>query len=137
MKNSKRYITLLEIMIVIFLISIIGSVVGYNMKGSIDRGKAFRTAQAIDQINDVLLLEATKDGRSLEDLATNALDVLQKSDIVKDPSSLIKDGWGDPLDIQPDNENHCFIITSKNLDAYNLRHVPIKKEQEEKNNKKR
>ena len=65
MKCKKRYITLLEIMIVIFLIGIIGSVIGYNMKGSIDKGKVFRTQESIKQVHDILLLEIAE-GASID-----------------------------------------------------------------------
>ena len=48
--QKKRALTLLEIMIVIVLIGIIGSVIGVNMKGSLDAGKAFKsdTSHAAD-----------------------------------------------------------------------------------------
>ena len=39
--RKKRAITLLEIMIVILLIGLIGGVVSYNLKGTLDKGKAF------------------------------------------------------------------------------------------------
>ena len=42
MKKKKRSMTLLEVMIVIFIIGIIGSIVGYNMKGSMEKARAFK-----------------------------------------------------------------------------------------------
>ena len=46
-KKKKQYaLTLIEIMIVIVLIGLIGSVIGANMKGSLDEGKAFKTKYA-------------------------------------------------------------------------------------------
>ncbi len=52
--------TLLEIMIVIVLIGLIGSVIGFNMKGSLDEGRAFKTRQAQEQIQDILMLEVAR-----------------------------------------------------------------------------
>ena len=52
---KKRSVTLLEMMIVITLIGLIASVIGYNMKGSLDRGKAFKTEESQKQIKDILL----------------------------------------------------------------------------------
>ena len=43
LKKSKKAMTLLEVMIVIFIIGIISSVIGYNMKGSLEKAKAFKT----------------------------------------------------------------------------------------------
>ena len=59
-QRKKRSLTLLEIMIVIFLIGLIGSVIGYNVKGSLDEGRAFRSEQGACQIRDILLLEVAK-----------------------------------------------------------------------------
>ena len=47
---------MLEIIIVIFLITLITGAIGYNMKGTLDRGKAFRTEQARRELHDLLLV---------------------------------------------------------------------------------
>ncbi len=52
--QKKRTFTLLEIMIVIFLIGLIGGIVSYSMKGSLEEGKAFKTEQAIMRVVDLL-----------------------------------------------------------------------------------
>ena len=57
MRRKKRTLTLMEIMIVIVLIGLIGSVIGINMKGSLDKGRAFKTKEAIRQIDDIFSLE--------------------------------------------------------------------------------
>jgi len=44
-------------MIVICIIGIIGSVIGYNMKGSMDEGRAFRSEHGSKQIHDLLTLK--------------------------------------------------------------------------------
>ena len=53
---KKRALTLIEIMIVIFLITLITGAIGYNMKGSMDKGKEFRTKQAKAQLHDLRLI---------------------------------------------------------------------------------
>ncbi len=96
---KKRYsLTLLEIMIVIFLIGLIGSVIGYNMKGSLDQGRAFKTEKAAEQIHDILLMEVAK-GVSIDDVVKNTEGYLAHSGLVKDPKKLLKDGWGQPFEI--------------------------------------
>ena len=86
--KKKRYITLLEIMIVILLIGIITSVVGYNVKGSLDKGKVFKTEQAQNQIKELLLLEVAK-GKKIENVVKYAKQHLKDSGIPKDVDSLL------------------------------------------------
>ncbi len=68
---KKRAITLLEIMIVIFLIALIGGVVGFNMKGSMDKGKAFKTSQAISRVKEILYLVASEQNLNLDEVVKN------------------------------------------------------------------
>ena len=66
-KKKQRPMTLLEIMIVIFIIGIIGSVIGYNMKGSLEEGKAFKTQEGIKQLYEIFHLEMAKGTASIDD----------------------------------------------------------------------
>ncbi|NGX56986.1 MAG: hypothetical protein K1060chlam5_01242 [Candidatus Anoxychlamydiales bacterium] len=101
MKIKKRFMTLLEIMIVILLIGIITSVVGYNMKGSLEKGKIFKTRQAQSQVKDLLLLEVAK-GEDIDVVVNDPRKYLEKSNLAKNVESLLKDGWNEP-----------FMITKK------------------------
>lgn len=116
MKTKKHPITLLEIMIVIFLISLIGGVVGYNMKGSLERGRAFKTEQAMSQLEDILQLEAAKGQRTNREIAKDALNVLQESGLVKKPEEFLKDGWNHKFIIKANNDG--FEIISRRYQAY-------------------
>ncbi len=108
-KKKKRYaITLLEIMIVIFLIGLIGSVVGYNVKGSLDEGKAFRSEQGIAKLRDILLMEIGN-GASLDDVIENPKEYLERSGLVADPQKLLKDGWGQPYIFSKEGEYDLTI----------------------------
>jgi len=115
-KRKKRTITLLEIMIVIFLIGIIGSVIGYNVKGSLEEGKAFRSEQGAAQIEDILSLEAT-DGTALADIALHPEVYLKRSGLCKDYKKLLKDGWGKPYTITVIEDNK-IKVTSTSLENY-------------------
>ncbi len=119
----KRAMTLLEIMIVIVLIGIIASVVGYNMKGSLDEGKAFKTRQAQEQIRDILLLEYANAPPevSLDTIINNATLYLKQSGLVKDADSLVRDGWGKPLIIRLKDNNEDIEVLSDALDTYNAK----------------
>jgi len=116
-RKSKRSLTLLEIMIVIFLITLITGVIGYNMKGSMDKGKAFRTVQAQEQLHDLLIM-ALSEGETQADILKNPTAALKKVGIAKDPAKLLKDGWGDPFVIKEKTKGD-FSIRSANLAAYN------------------
>lgn len=116
---KKRHpMTLLEIMIVIVLIGIIASVIGYNMKGSLDEGKAFKTRQAKEQIHDVLLLEYANNNFAipLEEMVKNPEKHLENSGMVKNPKELMLDGWGKRLEVKAVKGD--IKVTSKGLQEY-------------------
>jgi len=110
--KKKRAFTLLEIMIVIFLIGIIGSVIGYNMKGSLDKGKAFKTQQAKLKIKDILELEMAK-GVSPEKIIKSPEQYLKASRLVKNPDRMIKDGWGEKFDVSLKDNGELNIRSTK------------------------
>ncbi len=116
MKKKKAF-TLLEIMIVIFLIGLIGSVIGYNMKGSLDKGKAFKTEQAINKIRDILELEAARGNIEMSALDQDQVaQYLKNSGIVRNPNKLLKDGWGNPMEVVVDDG--IIKVTSVALSKY-------------------
>jgi len=120
MKTKKRFITLIEIMIVIFLISLIGGVIGYNMKGSLEKGKAFKTEQAMNQMDDIFQLEAAKGELTYKQIAADPRAVLEKSGLVKNPEELLKDGWNNPFVIKVSNDG--FEFCSKKYEDYKQKH---------------
>lgn len=116
MKNKKRSITLLEIMIVIFLIGLIGSVIGFNMKGSMDKGRAFKTQRAREQILDILELQLSDSGVTVDKLVEDPAKYLKASGMVKNPDALLKDGWGQNFEII--QRKNGIKVYSKKLEAY-------------------
>jgi len=115
MNIKKRYMTLLEIMIVISLITLIGGVIGYNMRGSLERGKMFKTEQAKKQLEDILLLEYAKGEKTLEEIIENPVEILKDSGLVKNPEELIKDGWNEKFKLEIDKGE--IKITSKRYNS--------------------
>lgn len=114
-RKKKQTITLLEIMIVIFLIGLIGSVVGYNVKGSMEEGKAFRSEQGQTQVEDILSLE-TSDGTSADEIVDDPEFFLRRSGLCKDPAKMLKDGWGEAYEITSVHGN--IRVRSKKLERY-------------------
>ncbi len=119
MKNVKKQaFTLLEIMIVICLIGLIGGVISYNMKGSLEEGKAFKTERAKEQIYDILMLEVAR-GHEIEEVVENPREFLMHSGLAKDPDTLLADGWGQAFEIHANGSE--IIIHSAAYEKYKER----------------
>ena len=116
-RKKKRTLTLLEIMIVIMLIGLIGSVIGVNMKGSLDRGRAFKTKKAQEQIEDILMLEVAR-GISVEEVIEKRETYLENSGLVKNAKELLKDGWGHEFEVKVGKSNDKITVRSAKLKQY-------------------
>ena len=120
MKIKKRAITLVEIMIVISLIAIIGGVLSYNLKGALDKGKAFKTEQARHQIMEAFELMCSDGEITPQQIVDSPMEYLKKSDLIKDPENMIKDGWGTEMKI--DYQDGEFVFFSEKFDNYQKKH---------------
>jgi general secretion pathway protein G len=117
-RRQKRTLTLLEIMIVIVLIGLIGSVIGFNMKGSLDEGRAFKTKKAKEQLQDILMLEVAR-GTPIGDVIKDRKTYLKNSGLVKNPDDLLKDGWGHEFEVKIDGRsNEKIMASSEKLKQY-------------------
>lgn len=114
-KRRSRAITLIEIMIVMVIIGLIASVFIFNMKGSMDDGKAFKTEQGSRQIQEVLALQMNR-GAERSDVISNPAQHLKESQLIQDPNSLLKDGWGNPYEIYINDNDDIFVRSSRFLD---------------------
>lgn len=114
----KRALTLIEIMIVIFIIGLIGSVIGYNMKGSLDEGKAFKSEQGSRQVYDFLNLQMAQKKDAFDEVLDDPEEALRDSGFVNRPEKLIKDGWNQRYQIEKiegsEGKESDFIVYSKN-----------------------
>lgn len=111
MRVVKRAITLLEMMIVIFIIGIIGSVVGYSMKGSLNEGRAFKSEQGSKQVYDLLML-GLADGERLSHVIKSPEDVIDATGLIRNPKKLIKDGWNQKFQIKSIGNNDIVVYSS-------------------------
>jgi len=117
MRRKKRAFSLLEIMVVIFLITLITGAIGYNMKGTLDKGRAFRTEQASHQLHDLLLI-CLEEGVEPDALIQQPADHLKKFDLAKNSDKLVLDGWGEKFVIHFLKNKKDFIIKSQAYDRY-------------------
>lgn len=122
-QTKKRRITLIEIMIVMFLIALIAGVITYNYRGSLDEGKAFKTKAAIDKVETILNLSVAEDPSLLDHLSSEWTKVIQESPLVKNPDDLIKDGWGVPLQVT--TEGNVIHVRSAKFDEYKQQNATL------------
>ncbi len=126
--KKRQSITLLEIMIVIFLIGLIGGVVGYNMKGSLDRGRAFKTEQMQEKIAEILELEMNVQRLDPLQVKEEAKNILAKSGFFKDDKDLLlNDGWGQEMAVEWNAKDSKFVVISKELEKHKKKHQTIAK----------
>lgn len=112
---KKRFVTLIEMMIVMFLIALITGVIAYNYRGSLDEGKAFKTKAGIEKLETILNLEAAKNPQLLDN-ASQWKDYVSSSPLVQNVEALTKDGWG--FDYQVGVENGAIKVRSEKYDEY-------------------
>lgn len=120
-KRKKRSMTLIEIMIVMFLVTLIAGAIGYNVLGALEKGKAFKTHQNMSKIENVILLKTAEDPDIWEDLQSNPdlwKDIVKKSPLVKNPTDVLRDGWGVPFRIEVNEAEQKIEIQSKKFKEY-------------------
>lgn len=109
---KKRAITLVEMMIVMFLIAMITGVIAYNYAGSLEEGKAFKTRAGIEKLQTVISLYQAQHGAD----GASWKKMVEESPLVKNPEDLMKDGWGAEYSV--DMEGDHIIIKSQKLIDY-------------------
>lgn len=117
MKKRKHSLSLLEIIIVIFLITLVTGALGYNMKGALDKGRAFRTEQGMQEVYDLLMLSVAE-GKTLEEARKNPLECLKSLHLSKNPEKLLKDGWGEDYTIVYTPNQTDLVIHSNKYEKY-------------------
>ncbi len=119
--KKKRSVTLIELLIVILLIGIIGGALAFNMKGSLDKGKVFKTEEGIRMIKDILELEMANTGKSIAEVTAIDMwkNIVLASPLAGRPEELVKDGWGNSYQLSIKDEQ--IEIISSGLDSYNAK----------------
>lgn len=97
---AKRCVTLIEMMIVMFLIAMIIGVVAYNYQGSLEEGKAFKTRTAMEKLETILTIAVSENPGRLDDIESRWRDYVSGSPLVSNPKDLIRDGWGQEYQVR-------------------------------------
>lgn len=111
MIQKKRYLTLIEVMIVMFIITSIVGVLAYNYQGSLEEGKAFKTRAAIEKVTTIITLKMAEDGDF--DPTSDWESAINLSPLVQSKEALKKDGWGEPFQVQINGDGEITVSSSK------------------------
>ena len=117
-KVTRRYVTLIEMMIVMFLIALITGVVAYNYRATLEKGRLFKTEQGMEKLETVLLLKVAEDPNAWNDLETQWRVYVEGSPLVHKPKDLFKDGWGYDYKITVDRASGSIEIMSEGYENY-------------------
>ena len=108
MKKKKQALTLIEIMVVIALIGIIGSVLGVNMKKSMDKAKVFKSKAQAQKIEDALNMYYAENAETPEEVLSHVDYVLKQSGLFKENANFLFDAFNHPLEVMfKDGEFVC------------------------------
>lgn len=120
---KRRYITLIEIMIVMILIALITGVLAVNFRGSLEEGKIFKTKAGIEKLEAILNLAVAKDPDLIDRVREKEVwqSVVRKSPLTKNAKDVMKDGWGRDYEVEVDSEGH-IKVTSPGLEDYRKTH---------------
>ncbi len=114
---KRRFITLIEMMIVMFLIAMITGVIAYNYTGSLEEGKAFKTKAGIEKIHTILDLHLATHPEERDSIESSWKGIVENSPLVKNAKDLQKDGWGGEYQVGKD-QNGDIEIKSPKYEAY-------------------
>jgi general secretion pathway protein G len=114
---QKRHITLIEIMIVMFLIALITGILAYNYQGSLEEGKVFKTKTGMEKLETIINLEVARDPQLIDSITERWQEIVKRSPIVKNPQDLIKDGWGQEYRVEKDSDGK-IVVTSQAYEDY-------------------
>jgi len=118
-KKKRKNLTLIEMLVVIFLISIIASLVSYKIKDSLDYGRAFKTQQSKLQLQQVL--DFSLQDYSVSQLRESWQEVALKSWFGNGKNDITKDGWKRTFVVTftgEDEDNVEVHISSPRYEAY-------------------
>jgi general secretion pathway protein G len=119
---EKRFVTLIEMMIVMFLIALITGVVAYNYRGSLDEGKAFKTKTGMEKLETILNMEVAKNPQYAANIQSEWQKYVLASPLVHDPQALLRDGWGEEYQVTVDEESGAIRVDSRRFEEYRRTH---------------
>jgi len=118
-KCLRRNITLIEVMIVMFLIALIIGAVAYNLQGAFEKGKAFKTETGMKRLEEILYIQMSEDPALEDNIETRWKEAVRQSPLIPNPETLMKDGWGQDYNVK--FEDGQIKVTSERYNEYKRR----------------
>lgn len=117
-KKKRHALTLVEMMLVIVIIGIIGGALAFNLRGSLDRGKEFKTKETKKKIEAILNIAAVDydDQAILSGWKQFVIDS-PLANLKLDKNDEIADAWGNAFQIEFDPSQEQYIVTSSKIDG--------------------
>lgn len=112
-KMKRRFVTLIEMMIVMFLIAMIIGAVAYKYQGSLEEGKAFKTKVGIEKLTTILTLVLADHPEWSSEINSKWQDLVKNSPLVQNSNDLIKDGWGNTYDVKLNQDGQLDVISGR------------------------
>lgn len=120
-KIKKKYVTLLEMLMVIAIIGLIATLVGNNVMASFQKGKIKQTKLAMEKVQDILeyyiVSEADLTPDLIKEMQQSPEEFLAKTNMVKNPKKLVQDAWGKKFTVKV-SEIGEVTVTSDNYTKY-------------------
>ncbi|MBP9841420.1 MAG: prepilin-type N-terminal cleavage/methylation domain-containing protein [Simkaniaceae bacterium] len=120
MKRKKRSMTLMETMVVIFIIGVIGSVIGFNMRNSLEESKAFKSREGISRLYEILQMELATGKTTVQAIVATPTEAVKNSGMTKKTEQLLRDGWDLPYQFTATDQGTDIRITSAKYEEYCL-----------------
>ncbi len=127
-RRGRRALTLIEVMVVLFLITLVISVLTYSMRGSMDKGRAFKTEQRKRQISQMLMMSDADLGSG--DVTPQVADALRRTGLVSKPADFLLDGWGNPMSVEY-TDGRYKVTSAKYAEYMRKQYGPTWQEPEE------
>lgn len=109
---KKRYVTLVEMMIVITLIIMIIGVIAWNVQGSLEEGKAFKTKTGMEKLQTILEIMMANNPELEGRVAQDWPELIKFSPLVKNVNDISKDGWGNKYEVSVEN-GHVHVKSER------------------------
>lgn len=118
---TKRFVTLMEMMIVMVLVATVVGALAWNFSGSLEKGKAFDTEQSMNKVRNILIVHLAEYPEDIDRVEQEWKSMVMASPMAPaDSKTLIRDGWGKPFNVRlsgDSSDGEAEIIISS--DAYN------------------
>lgn len=114
-KIKRRYLTLIEMLIVIALIGIVASALAVNLGGGLRKGQEFKTQQGKKKIKNMLYYEITQNMLDPKEAVDQWQEIVENSSLRdRDVAieEMIQDGWGEEYEVVYDEEHDDIVIYS-------------------------